>query len=311
MADLHVVLGATGGAGSAVVRQLAARGESVRAVSRSATSDWPTGVEHVRADVADGAAARSACEGASTIYHCVNVPYEQWTSVLTGIMDSVIGAAEAAGAPLIYCDNLYGYGPVDGPITEDSPLRATGRKGRLRNRLADRLLEAHAGGRIQAAIGRGSDFFGPGATNTVSGALVFPAAVAGGKAHWLGSLDEPHSQSFIDDFARGLIALGESPRSHGEIWHIPANGHPTGRELIEMAYGAAGHDPEYGTYGRWMMRLAGLFSAGRREILEVMYQFEEPFVLDGSKFTEVFGDLELTPMREAVARTVEWFDRQT
>ena len=304
---MNVVLGAGGGAGQAVVRQLVARGKPVRAVTRSGRGDWPDHVDVVLADARDPAATRAACADAAVIYHCVNVPYPQWHATLPPVMDSVIAAAESAAARLVYCDNLYAYGPVDGPITEETPLRAEGAKGRLRARLADRLLDAHGSGRVQAAIGRGSDFFGPGATNTVSGRLVFPAVAAGKKARWIGALDQPHSHNYVDDFARGLITLGESPRAAGEVWHIPPNGSPTGRELMEMAFAAAGTEPKAGLYPRWMVRLASLFSRDMREIVEILHQFERPFVLDGSKFTETFGELELTPMREAVAKTVEAF----
>ncbi len=304
MSETSVVLGAGGGAGQAVVRQLVARDEPVRAVTRSGEGGWPDGVEIVRADAADPAEARDACAGADVVYHCVNVPYARWTETLPGVMDSVIAAAGAADATLVYCDNLYGYGPVDGPITEATPRRAEGAKGRLRSRLADTLLEAHAAGRVRATIGRGSDFFGPGAANTMAGQLVFPAVVDGRKARWVGALDQPHSLNYVDDFARGLITLGAAPRAAGEVWHIPPNGSPTGREFIEMAFAAAGTEPKVGLYPRWMMRIVALFSRDMREILEVLHQFEHPWILDGSKFIETFGDLEPTPLREAVAKTV-------
>ncbi|MFO7892740.1 MAG: NAD-dependent epimerase/dehydratase family protein [Longimicrobiales bacterium] len=302
---MNVVLGAGGGAGRAVVRQLVAKGEPVRAVTRSGKGRWPDRVEVHRADVADPAAAREACADAKVVYHCVNVPYPQWSDVLGPVMDSVIPAAGIAEATLVYCDNLYAYGRVDGPITEDSPLRARSAKGRLRIELAQRLLDAHAAGLVRATIGRGSDFFGPGAVNTMAGQLVFPAVIAGKKAHWIGALDQPHSQNFVDDFARGLITLGTSPRALGEVWHIPPNGSPTGREFIEMAFAAAGTEPNVGLYPRWMMRLVSVFSRDMRELVEILHQFEEPWVLDGSKFADTFGELDLTPMREAVARTVE------
>lgn len=306
---MNVVVGAGGGAGGAMVRELAAREKPVRAVTRSGRGDWPAGVESVRADAADPEATREACAGASVVYHCVNVPYPQWETTLMPVMNSIIAAAGSADATLVYCDNLYMYGPIVGPISEASAQQAGSAKGRLRIRLADRLMEAHAAGRVRAAIGRGSDFFGRGAANTVGGQLVFPAVAAGKKAHWIGALDQPHSQHYVDDFARGLVTLGTSPRAAGEVWHIPANGAPTGREFIEMAFAAAGTEPKVGLYPRWMMRLASVFSRDMREILEVLYQFEQPFVTDASKFTETFGQLGLTPMREAVARTVEWQQR--
>jgi nucleoside-diphosphate-sugar epimerase len=301
-----VVLGAGGGAGGAVVRRLLAQGREVRAVTRTGGGDWLGDVEAVGADARDATAVRAACEGARVVYHCVNVPYPEWETTLPAIMDSVIEGAERAGATLVYCDNLYMYGPVQGPIHEGSPCDAGTAKGALRARLAESLLEAHAQGRVRAVIGRGSDFFGPGAPNTVAGQLVFPAVVAGKKAHWLGALDQPHSLCFIDDFARGLIALGESPRAAGEVWHIPANGAPTGRAFIELAFATAGTDPKLGVYPRWMVRLLSLLSPDMRELVEILYQFEHPFILDTSKFAATFGDLGLTPMREAMARTLEW-----
>lgn len=300
-----MVLGASGGAGGAVVRQLAARGKRVRAVTRNGGGEWPEGVEAAAADATDAASVRAACNGADVVYHCVNVPYRRWEDVLPTVLESVIEGTSETGATLVYCDNLYMYGPIEGPISETSSVEAGTKKGRLRARLAERLLEAHSAGRLRAVIGRGSDFFGPGAANTVAGQLVFPAVAAGKKAHWIGALDQPHSLCFVDDFARGLIALGESPRAAGEVWHVPANGSPTGRAFIEMAFAAAGTDPNVGVYAPWLMRLVSAFSRDMRELLDILYQFEDAFVLDASKFTATFGDLGLTPLREAVARTLE------
>ena len=304
--SLHAVFGAGGGAGNALVRALAAQGENVRAITRSGRAEVPPGVENVRADAGEPQSARQACSGASVVYHCVNVPYEEWEATFPRVMDSLIAAAGAAGATLVYCDNLYMYGRVQGEMRETTPAAATSGKGLLRGRLADRVLAAHAAGLVRAAIGRASDFFGPGATSTVAGQLVFPAVVAGKRAHWIGSLDAPHSLSYIEDVARGLVTLGTDSRALGEVWHIPAAPPVTGREFIELAFEVAGRPPRIGVYGRWMMRLAGLVNRQMREVLEVLYQFESPFVLNAEKFTRTFGDLAVTQLREAIDRTLEW-----
>lgn len=305
MEGVQVVLGAGGGAGGAVIRALAAAGRPARAVTRSGR-ELPAGVEDVRADARDAAAVRRACEGASVVYHCVNVPYPEWERVLPGVMEAAIAGAEAAGARLVYCDNLYMYGPVDGPLREGLPREPAGAKGRLRARLEDALMAAHGAGRVEATIGRGSDFFGPGAANTVAGMLVFPAVVAGRKAHWLGSLDQPHALHYIDDFARALVTLGESPRAAGEVWHIPPTGSPTGREFIGGASALAERPTRAGAYRRWMIRLLSVFDRNMRELLEVLYQFERPFLVDGSKFIEAFGAPAPTPWDEAMRRSLNW-----
>ena len=306
MSGLHVVFGAGGGAGGAVVRKLAGRGERVRAVGRSAGLSVPEGVEAVRADATDAAAVREACAGATVVYHCVNVPYGEWGATLPGVMDNLIAGAGAAGARLVYCDNLYMYGEVDGPIRESTPRAAAGPKGRLRIVLADRLLAAHAAGEVAATIGRGSDFYGPGAANTVAGQLVFPAVVAGKRARWIGALDQPHSLHYIDDFARALITLATDDRAPGEVWHVPAGPAPTGREFIEMAFAAATLPAKVGVHRRGALRIAALFDRRMREVLEVLHQFERPFIIDGGRFTDTFGDPGLTPMPDGIARTLEW-----
>ena len=157
---LHVVFGATGGAGGALVKELAGRGHRVRAVSRKPATGLPEGVEPLAADAADPAQARKACEGAAVVYHCAQPPYQRWAAEFPALTASVAEAAAAAGARLVYADNVYAYRLVDGPITEDLPARATTRKGRVRALMAERLLAAHRSGTVQVAIGRSSDYYG-------------------------------------------------------------------------------------------------------------------------------------------------------
>jgi nucleoside-diphosphate-sugar epimerase len=307
--ELHVVFGASGGAGGAIVRELAGRGKRARAVTRSGGGDVPVGVEMVRADAADAAGARAACAGAAVVYHAVNVPYPAWTETLPPVMDGLIGAASAAGATLVYADNLYAYGPVDRPMTEEMPPAATTRKGRLRTRLAATLLAAHRAGTVRAVIGRGSDYYGPGVRQSAAGERLFPAVLSGGKAMWAGSLDQPHSLTFIDDFARVLVTLGEREEALGAVWHAPPAEPLTGRQFIEMAFAEAGRPPKVGTYSRWMLRLLGLVNPMIRELGELAYEFEAPFVLDGTKYLRVFGGAP-TPHPAAIRATLGWYADQ-
>lgn len=304
---LHVVFGANGGLGQALVRQLAEQGKRVRAVTRSGQAPAPPAVEPAQADARDQAATRQASAGAGVIFHAVNVPYAHWPEMLPPILENLIAASASANARLVYGDNLYMYGKVDGPLHEDLPNRPVGKKGQVRAGLADRLIAAHEEGRVQAVIGRASDFLGPGATNTITGQLVIEPMLKGKKAMWIGSLDAPHSISYIDDVVRGLILLGERDQAPGQVWHIPASEPLTGRQFIEMTCEQAGQPPAYGVYNRTMMRWVSLFSAMVREVLENLYQFEQPFVLEGSKFERAFGPFETTPHREAIRATIDWY----
>ena len=302
----HVVFGASGGVGSALVRELLSRGRYVRAVSRSGGGSFPKGAGVVRADATDAADVREVSRGAVALYHAVNVPYPQWQEKLPLIMSATMEAAAVAGAKLIYADNLYMYGKVDGPMTEESPYKPVSRKGVLRAQLADELMIAHREGKVRAAIGRASDFYGPGPLNAVAGERLFGAALADKKAMWVGDLDAPHTLTFIEDFAKALVTLGEREEALGEVWHTPSPEPITGREFIELVFDEARRPPKFGTYTRTMMFVGGLFSSQIREFREMLYQFEAPFVLDSSKYARALGDVAPTPYREGIARTVRW-----
>lgn len=300
----HVVLGATGGAGRAVVQELSDRGLPVRAVSRTGGTGFPAGVESVAADCTDAAEARSACKNAAVIYHCVNLPYDQWADGLPTLADHCITAADHADAPLIVTDNLYMYGRTEGPMTEETPRRPVGPKGQLRAELENQFLKAHENGRARIALGRASDFYGPRA-NSATRELVFEMALEGRTAAWLGSLDAPHTMSYLPDVARGLVTLGIHEKAFGEVWHLPSNEPITGRRFIERVYEAAGEEPSMRAYGYWSLTLAGLFNSQIWEAREVLYQYQEPFVMDTSKFENAFGR-NVTSYETAIRETLDW-----
>jgi nucleoside-diphosphate-sugar epimerase len=303
----HAVLGAAGGTGSAVVRELAARGPQVRAVTRRGAADAPEGVEQVAADVGTAEGARRACEGAAVVYHCAQPPYTKWAELFPPMTSAVLEGAAAAGAKLVFADNLYVYGPPDGPMTEETPQRAPGKKGRTRVEMANAVLGAHADGKVRATIGRASDYYGPrGTTSTVGDNLMKPA-VQGKRTRWLGSLDQPHTLNYLEDMARALVTLGERDEADGEVWHLPAAEPLTGRQFLTLVFEAAGHPPKIGVASRPAIKVLGLFNPLVRELNETLYQFERPFVSDASKFERAFGAFAPTPHPEAVRRTVEWF----
>jgi nucleoside-diphosphate-sugar epimerase len=306
----HVVLGAAGGTGSAVVHELAARGSSVRAVTRGGTADAPEGVEQVAADVGTTEGARRACEGAAVVYHCAQPGYTKWPELFPPMTQAVIDGAAAAGAKLVFADNLYVYGPPDGPMTEETPQRARGKKGRTRIEMAAAVLGAHADGRLRSTIGRSSDYYGPRGTTSNVGENIMKPVVRGKRARWLGSLDQPHTLNYLEDIARALVTLGERDEADGQVWHLPAAEPLTGRQFLALAFEAAGHPAKVGAVPRPMIRIGGLFNRLVRELNETLYQFERPFILDASKFQRAFGPFEPTPHPEAVTRTVDWFRRR-
>ena len=303
--SLHVVVGA-GPLGLAVARLLAGRGARVRVVNRSGRAEVPAGVETAAADATDPGALARVAGGAAVVYHCAKPPYTRWPELFPALTRGILDAAAATGAPLVYGDNLYMYGPVAGKVTEDAPIRPVGPKGRVRAEMAEELLQAHARGRARVAIGRAPDFYGPHAREAMLGERVVRRALEGKPAELLGDIDQPHTHIYIDDFARGLITLGEREEAAGQVWHIPAAPTRTTRELADMIFAEADTAPRYRVASRLIVRLLGFFSPAMRELEETFYQWDRPFVVDHSRFERAFG-ARTTPHAEAVRRTVEWY----
>jgi nucleoside-diphosphate-sugar epimerase len=307
VSGLQVVLGASGGIGGAVVRELASRALEVRAVSRSGEVEALEGVSGRAADVATPAGAEGACEGASVVYHCVQPPYHRWAEELPPLARVVADAAAREGAKLVVADNLYMYGPIAGPISEASPQQPSSKKGRVRKEVAEALLAAHAAGRLRVAIGRASDYYGPGGRNSVAGETVFAAAVAGKPVRWPASADQPRSFSYLPDLARALVTLGASDAADGRAWIIPSAPPLTARALLELVERELGHPVKLAVTSKLAMRLAGLRIRQAGELPDIWYQFSAPFVVDGSSFETAFGSFRPTAQESAVRETVAWF----
>lgn len=302
---LHVVLG-TGPLGLAVARHLAARGDRVRVANRGGRADLPEGVEVLAANVAEAGDATRACDGATVVYHCANPPYARWPELHPPLMRAIIEGASSAGAKLVFGDNLYAYGPVDGPLTEDLPHRARGPNGRTRARIAEDLLAAHEDGRVRAAIGRGSDFFGPHAHQSTVGDRVYARAVADKPAQVLGDPDAPHTVTYLEDFAGALVTLGEREEALGNVWHVPNAETVTTRLFVEMVFAELGRPPRLRAAPRWGLVLAGLFNPTVRAVREQLYQSERPWLVDSGRFEQTFG-WRATLLQEAIHATVVWF----
>lgn len=309
--DLHVVLGASGGTGSALVRELVARGHRVRAVNRRGDADVPDGVERLAADVSTPAGALAATADAAVVYHAAQPDHTRWPTDFPPMNDAIIDGAAAAGAKLVFADNLYMYGPdslADGhPLTETTPQHARDPKGRTRVLLARRLLDAHESDRLRVAIGRSSDYYGPRGTGTLAGDTVMPAVVAGRTARWPGPLDVVHTWHYLPDMARALVTLGERDDADGRAWHLPAAEPLTARQLLELAFVAAGHPSRISRIPNPALRAAALFVPTVRELRAISYQLERPFVVDATQFQHAFGPFTPTPHDRALAETVDWF----
>jgi nucleoside-diphosphate-sugar epimerase len=304
---LHVVFG-TGQVGSALAAHLTGLGLAVRTVSRHRPRALADGADWRIADVTDPEAAAAAASGASVIYQCLNAPYAQWPTLFPPLQRGVLAAAEQSGALLVTLENLYGYGPTGGrPMTEDLPLAATSGKGRTRAAMTAELLAAAGAARFRFAIGRASDFFGAGVTSgSTLGERVFGNALAGRRADFIGNPDLPHTYSYVPDIAAGLATLGTDARAIGQVWHLPGPQTVTTRAFLDLVAAEIGHPVAIRSLPKLALSALGLVNPMLRELAEVSYQFDDPFVLDTSKYESVFGAA-ATPLAAAIAATVAWY----
>jgi nucleoside-diphosphate-sugar epimerase len=302
----HVVFGA-GQVGRALTAHLAGLGLPVRVVSRHRPTGLPDVVDWRAADATDLEAATDAAKGATVVYQCLNAPYAKWARYFPPLQKGVLAAAERNGALLVSLENLYGYGPLGGkPMTEDLPLVATTVKGRTRAAMTRELLAARDAGSVHIAIGRASDFFGAGVTESTLGERIFVNALAGRRADFLGNPDLAHTYSYVPDIAAGLATLGTDDRAIDAVWHLPGPETVTTRQVLDLVAAEVGHSVGVRSVPKVAVRALGLFNPMMRALVEMAYQFDEPFVFDTTKYETTFGAAG-TALPTAIAATLDGY----
>jgi len=288
---MDTILGAGGAIGAELVKELARAGRPVRLVGRK-----PVRVEGANeifsADLSDRDRTIEAVSGSSVVYLLVGLKYDLhvWRALWPRIMSNAIEACKRANARLIFFDNVYMYGKVDGLMTEQTPFDPCSRKGEIRAQIATTLLNEIKAGGLKAMIARAADFYGPRAKTGVPNVLVFDKYASKSPAYWLVNDNVRHSFTFTPDAARGLVLLANTDSAWNETWHMPTAVNPlTGKEFIAMAAKEFDVRPRYRVLSRPMVRIAGWFDSNVRESYEMLYQSESEYLFDSSKFTEAFS----------------------
>jgi nucleoside-diphosphate-sugar epimerase len=304
----HVVFG-TGAIGRAVMQELVERGETVRMVNQSGQMpETPSGVEVIAADLYDPANVRHAAGGARVIYQCAQPGYTRWQQDFPRLQNAILDGLTNTGVKLVLVENLYMYGKANGhPMTENTPHNPASRKGRVRSEISEVAFSAHRQGQVRVTAARGSDYFGPWGTESAMGARVFYPLLEGKAAQLIGRLDLPHTLTYTGDFGRAMVILGEDDRADGHAWHVP-NAEPSipQGEFVRRAADESGVDPKMNCMGAFMMRLGGLFVPEARESVEMMYEFEEAFIVDSSRFEQTFG-MQASPLNQSIRETLAWY----
>jgi nucleoside-diphosphate-sugar epimerase len=300
----HVIIG-SGAVGTATASVLVDQGHEVTMVTRSGSGPEHPGITRVAADATDPFALAAAVGQSDALYNCANPPYHRWPELWPPMAASILEVAARSGAVLVIMGNLYGYGPVDHPMTEDDRLASTGTKGRIRIAMWEDALAADQAGRVRVTEARASDFFGPGVVDTSFFGRNVARLLAGRKVRFLGDPDVAHSWTYVPDVGRTLAALGTDQRAWGRAWHVPTGPALTQRQMATRFCHVAGVPaPPMGAYPPGTLSVTGVFSAQMRELKETRYQFDRPFVLDSSDATATF-DIEPTPLDEALGAVAD------
>jgi nucleoside-diphosphate-sugar epimerase len=303
---VHTILGANGVIGRELSAALGTMGGKIRQVSRTPRAENP-GDDVVAADLLDARATAAAVEGSEVAYLVAGLKYDTavWQEQWPRVMRNVIDACKRHGTRLVFFDNVYAYGRVEGAMKEDSPYNPASRKGAVRAMIAMMLLEEIKAGNVTAMIVRGADFYGPHATQSLTHAAVFERIRAGKTPQWIGNPRALHTFTYTPDAGRALAVLAGSANAWGQTWHAPTSSeHMTGEMFARIACELAGRPAKLQAAPRWMLALMGIFVPVLRENQEMMYQFEHDYRFDSSYTERTFG-LTATPYREGIAVTLQ------
>jgi len=306
--DIYVVTGA-GPVGWTVAEQLADRGRQVRILTRSGSGPDHPLIERISGDAKDPAVLRTAFAGAKAVFHCIHgsaYTAAAWRAELPAAEQAVLSAAQEVGAVVVFPESLYSYSEPDRVITEAGPRRATGGKRGVRT---DLLQARNASATPTVSVVAG-DFFGPRVRMAHAGERMVAPVLAGKNVSVMGSARQPHSFTYVPDLAGAMIAAADQPSAWNAVWHAPTGPARTQKELAAAFAAAAGRPtPKVRVLPGWTIRTAALVSAGARELAEMLYQFERPFVMDSAASEAALG-VSHTPLETAAAATVEWWRQQ-
>lgn len=290
---MQTILGANGAIANNLVKSLAAYTDKIRLVSRHPKRVMPA-TEVMAADLLNVAQTDRAIAGSDIVYLTAGLPYntkvwrEQWPPLIA----HVIEACQRHGAKLVFFSNVYPYGKVDGWMTEETPVNPTSRKGEVRAKIEEHLMDEVRRGNLQAMIVRGADFYGPATPLSFLTMMLFDNYAKKKSAQWIARDDVRHSFTYTPDGGKATALLGNTPHAYNQVWHAPTDRHAlTGKEFIDLTAKAFGVKPDYLVLKKWMLRLGGLMDGNIREVIEMLYQSDTEYLFDSSKFEKAFGVL--------------------
>ena len=288
---MQTILGAGGVIGDELAKNLTNYTDSIRIVSRNPKKVNDTD-ETFAADLTDPDQVSEAVKDSDVTYLVVGLKYEikVWRDLWPKIMSNVIKACKSHQSKLVFFDNVYMYGKVDGIMTEETPVNPCSKKGEVRAQIAEMLLSEVRSGNLNALIARAADFYGPNVQNSIPEGLIIQNFKKVKSAQVFCSDKFVHSYTFTPDAGKATAILGNTEKAYGQVWHLPTMKDPmTGKAFVNAFAREFEVKPKYMVLKKWMVRIFGLFTPVIAEVYEMLYQYDRDYIFDSSKFEKEFN----------------------
>lgn len=288
---MQTILGGGGAIGTPLAKELTKYTDKINIVSRNAKKVNSTDLTH-NADITKKEEMLQAIKGSEIVYLTAGLKYttKTWQEQWPGLIENVIEGCKKEGAKLVFFDNVYIYGKVDGPMTEETPFNPCSKKGEIRAKLDLRLMDEYKKGNLQVAIVRGADFYGPGISSSMFNLLVINNLIKGKKANWMNNPKALHTFTYTPDAAYATALIGNTPSAYNQVWHAPSDDTPiTGEEMVRIAAEYLGVQPKIQVLGNGMLFMAGLFNPTIMSMIEMSYQFKYDYIFNSDKFKKAFN----------------------
>jgi nucleoside-diphosphate-sugar epimerase len=303
---MHTILGINGSTGIEIAKNLLEKGIKVRGVSRRLfEGNW----EHIQADVMDLESLKNATKDSEVVYFCIGLEYniKVWQRDWLPMIEKTIQACLANSSKLVFIDNVYMYGLVEGEMTEQTPMKPNSKKGEVRKAIAEKLMDAFQNRGLKGCIARSADFYGPNCDKSMLTDTVFKNMQKGKTAQLLGNPDKVHSFTYTKDIGKSAVILGLDTRADGKVWHLPTASNPwTGKQLVHFVANEMGKKPKIMALKGFLLTILGLFIPVLKEIKEMMYQYENDYTFSSDLFEKTFG-IKATSMEIGLRETATFY----
>lgn len=303
---MHTILGANGVIATELSKHLPSFNQTIRQVSRHPKKVNESD-ELVVADLLDYSQTAKAVAGSEVVYLLAGLKYDikVWRDQWPKLMSNVIEACKTHGAKLVFFDNVYCYGHVKGTMTETTPFNPTSKKGEVRAHVASMLLDEVKNGNMQAMIVRAADFYGPGANYSLTYSTVTERLKAKKGPQWIGNPKTIHTFTYTPDAGKTVARLGNTASAFNQTWHaLTSKEKMTGEQYVKIACQIMGVPYKLQALPKFGVSIVGMFVPVLHEFVEMMYQFDNDYVFDSTKFEKAFNET-ATPYQEGIAQTLK------